>query len=93
MMELKVPDLGEDTEDPEVLEVLVSPGDSVEPNQRAFELESDTAAFELPCPHALHRRSDGFTDGSALSFIATMERSASGGSTCYEVSMNCEAIL
>jgi pyruvate dehydrogenase E2 component (dihydrolipoamide acetyltransferase) len=52
MIEIKVPDLGEDIEAAEVVNVLVAQGDVVKQEQPVFELETDKATFELPCPYA-----------------------------------------
>lgn len=51
-MELKLPDLGENIEEAEVLQVLVQEGDAVEADQPLLELETDKTTFELPCPRA-----------------------------------------
>jgi len=50
-LELIVPDIG-DFDEVEVIEVLVSIGDSVEENQDLITLESDKAAMEIPASHA-----------------------------------------
>jgi pyruvate dehydrogenase E2 component (dihydrolipoyllysine-residue acetyltransferase) len=47
--EILVPDIG-DFEDVAVIEVLVSPGDTVTPEQSLVALESDKAAMEVPSP-------------------------------------------
>ncbi|MBE0440253.1 MAG: dihydrolipoyllysine-residue acetyltransferase [Gammaproteobacteria bacterium] len=51
LIELKVPDIG-DFDEVEIIEVLVSVGDSVEQNQDIITLESDKAAMEIPASHA-----------------------------------------
>ncbi len=51
LIELKVPDIG-DFDEVEIIEVLVSVGDSVEKNQDIITLESDKAAMEIPASHA-----------------------------------------
>ena len=48
---IKVPDLGDDSE-VEVIELLVSVGQSVEENDSLLVLESDKAAMEIPAPMA-----------------------------------------
>ncbi len=48
---VRVPDIG-DFEDVEVIEVLVAPGDRVEPEDPLITLESDKATMEIPSPHA-----------------------------------------
>jgi len=49
LSEVRVPDLG-DFADVPVIEVLVSPGDTVEPEQPLIVLESDKASMEVPSP-------------------------------------------
>ncbi|RKZ97173.1 MAG: dihydrolipoyllysine-residue acetyltransferase [Gammaproteobacteria bacterium] len=51
LIELKVPDIG-DSDEVEVIEVLVAVGDTVEENQDIITLESDKAAMEIPSSHA-----------------------------------------
>ena len=48
---IKVPDIG-DFDSVEVIEVLVSPGDTVEVEQSLITLESDKATMEIPAPFA-----------------------------------------
>ena len=50
-IEIRVPDIG-DFDAVEIIEVLVSEGDSVEANQDILTLESDKAAMEIPSSHA-----------------------------------------
>ncbi len=45
-----VPDIGSDEAD--VIEILVKPGDSVTPEQSLIVLESSKASMEVPCPQA-----------------------------------------
>lgn len=51
LIEIKVPDIG-DFDAVEIIEVLVSEGDSVDENQDIITLESDKAAMEIPSPIA-----------------------------------------
>lgn len=51
LIELKVPDIG-DFDEVEIIEVLVSVGDSVAKNQDIITLESDKAAMEIPSSFA-----------------------------------------
>ncbi|WP_296897060.1 biotin/lipoyl-containing protein, partial [Thiohalocapsa sp.] len=46
-----LPDIG-DFAEVEIIEVLVSPGDSIEPEQSILTLESDKATMEIPAPVA-----------------------------------------
>jgi len=46
---IKIPDIG-DFKDVEVIEVLVAPGDEIQPEQSLITLESDKASMEIPAP-------------------------------------------
>lgn len=50
LIEVKVPPMG-DFQDIEVIEVLVQPGDRIEPEQALLVLESDKATMEVPSTH------------------------------------------
>ena len=50
-IEVKVPDIG-DFQDVPVIDVLVNPGDTVEPEDPLITLESDKATMEVPAPQA-----------------------------------------
>jgi pyruvate dehydrogenase E2 component (dihydrolipoamide acetyltransferase) len=47
--EFKLPDLGENIEGGDVVNVLVSAGDTIEDGQSVLELETDKAVVEIPC--------------------------------------------
>lgn len=49
--EFKLPELGENIESGDVVNVLVEEGDQIEGNQGVLELETDKAVVEIPCPH------------------------------------------
>ncbi len=51
-IEFKLPDLGENVDSGDVLNVLVHEGDTIQANQNVIELETDKATVEIPCPHA-----------------------------------------
>ena len=51
LIDNKVPDIG-DFKDVAVIELLVSPGDSVKPEQSLISVESDKASMEIPSSHA-----------------------------------------
>ena len=51
MTEVKVPDIG-DFKDVPVIEVMVRPGDVVEPEDALVTLESDKATMDVPAPAA-----------------------------------------
>jgi dihydrolipoyl dehydrogenase len=69
-----VPDLG-DFKDVAVIEVLVKPGDRVEPETPLVTLESDKAAMDVPCPVAgviesvLVKVGDRVSTGSAIAAL------------------------
>ncbi|NLY02767.1 MAG: 2-oxo acid dehydrogenase subunit E2 [Rhodopirellula sp.] len=50
--EFKLPELGENIESGDVVNVLVREGERIEGNQGVVELETDKAVVEIPCPHA-----------------------------------------
>lgn len=49
-IEFKLPDLGENIESGDVINVLVAVGDTVTEDQPLVELETDKAVIEVPCP-------------------------------------------
>ena len=50
--DFRLPELGEDIEEAEVIGVLVSVGDSVDAEQGVIEVETEKANLEVPAPHA-----------------------------------------
>ena len=50
-IDVKVPDIG-DFQDVPIIEVLVKPGDTVQPEDPLITLESDKATMEIPAPQA-----------------------------------------
>jgi pyruvate dehydrogenase E2 component (dihydrolipoyllysine-residue acetyltransferase) len=51
-VEFKLPDLGENIESGDIVNVMVSEGDDVQAEQNVFEVETGKAVVELPTPHA-----------------------------------------
>jgi len=51
-IEFKLPELGENVTNGDVVNVLVREGDQIVGNQPVIELETDKAVVEIPCPHA-----------------------------------------
>jgi pyruvate dehydrogenase E2 component (dihydrolipoamide acetyltransferase) len=51
-VEFKLPALGENIENGDIVNVLVGEGDQIPANHSVFELETDKAVLEIPCPHA-----------------------------------------
>ncbi len=50
VIDFKLPELGENIETGDVIQVLVKPGDPVETDQPVLELETDKATIEVPSP-------------------------------------------
>jgi pyruvate dehydrogenase E2 component (dihydrolipoamide acetyltransferase) len=79
MMEIVVPELGENIEEAEVVRILVGEGDEVAADQAILELESDKAAFEMPSPEGgtvhkvLVRRGDRVKPGQPVLEIGVAE--------------------
>jgi pyruvate dehydrogenase E2 component (dihydrolipoamide acetyltransferase) len=51
-IDFKLPELGENIESGDVVNVLVKEGDQITANQSVVELETEKAVVEVPCPHA-----------------------------------------
>ncbi len=74
-VEIKVPDIG-NFKDVDVIDVMVKPGDQVEPEQGLITLETDKAAMDVPSPqagtvkHLKLKKGDKVSEGSV---ILTME--------------------
>ena len=51
-LEFKLPELGENIENGDVVKVLVREGEVIGANDGVIELETDKAVVEIPCPHA-----------------------------------------
>ena len=49
--DFKVPDLGENVESGDIVNVLVNEGDEIKPDQSVMEIETGKAVVELPCPY------------------------------------------
>jgi len=51
-IDFKVPDLGENVESGDIVNVMVKEGDEVQAEQSVMEIETGKAVVELPCPYA-----------------------------------------
>ena len=49
-IDFKLPELGEDIDSGDVINVLVAEGETLQPDQGVLELETDKAVVEIPCP-------------------------------------------
>jgi pyruvate dehydrogenase E2 component (dihydrolipoamide acetyltransferase) len=52
MAEFKVPNLGENVEEGDIVKVMVREGDEIAADQSVMEIETGKAVVELPCPYA-----------------------------------------
>jgi pyruvate dehydrogenase E2 component (dihydrolipoamide acetyltransferase) len=82
-VEVVVPDLG-DFADVEVIEVLVKPGDAVQPEQGLITLETEKATMDIPAPAAGKiaalkvKVGDRVSTGSVIATLETAEAAADG---------------
>ena len=80
-IEIKVPDIG-DFKDVEVIELLVKPGDTVQPEQSLITVESDKASMEIPSSAGgvvkslLVKLGDKVSEGSAILVLEAAEKNA-----------------
>ena len=51
-IEFKLPELGENVENGDVVNILVGEGDVIAANDGVVEIETEKAVVEIPCPHA-----------------------------------------
>ncbi len=81
VVEIKIPDIG-DFKDVPVIELLVSPGDTVEKETSLITLETDKASMEVPSPYAgvvqeiKIKVGDKVSEGSAILTLAVTEQPA-----------------
>jgi pyruvate dehydrogenase E2 component (dihydrolipoamide acetyltransferase) len=82
LIEIKVPDIG-DFDDVEIIEVLVSAGDSISEGQEIISIESDKAMMEIPASHSGVIKELKITVGDRVSegsVIALVEADAAAAS-------------
>jgi len=65
--EFKLPELGENIEQAEIVKVLVSEGDKVEVDQILLEIETDKATVEVPAEKSGVVKSINVKDGDTAS--------------------------
>lgn len=81
--EIPVPDIG-DFEDVEIIEVLISPGDTIAPEDSLITLESDKASMEIPAPEGgtvkevRVKVGDRVSEGDTICTIEPAESGATG---------------
>jgi pyruvate dehydrogenase E2 component (dihydrolipoyllysine-residue acetyltransferase) len=88
VVSVEVPDIG-DFEDVPVIEILVSPGDTVETDDPLLTLESDKATMDVPAPFAGTIKEIQVNVGDRVSqgrVLLTMEQSGSNGASDSQAS-------
>jgi pyruvate dehydrogenase E2 component (dihydrolipoamide acetyltransferase) len=80
--EFHLPELGENIEGGDVVNLLVAEGDAISAGQTVLELETEKAVVPVPCPHAGRVAKIHARKGARLSVgapILTLEEGAAGG--------------
>jgi pyruvate dehydrogenase E2 component (dihydrolipoamide acetyltransferase) len=86
VIEVEVPDIG-DEEDVEIIEILVSKGDSVAKEDGLITLETDKATMDVPCPddgeivEMLVKEGDKVSQGSVIAKLKVAGGSDDSGSS------------
>ncbi|MFH1265669.1 MAG: dihydrolipoamide acetyltransferase family protein [Planctomycetota bacterium] len=89
-IEFKLPELGENVENGDVVKILVREGQVIAANDGVCELETDKAVVEIPCPHAgkittIHvKKGETVLVGQTLLTIEAEEQAAGGGQPAAE---------
>jgi len=97
-IEIKVPDIG-DFKEVEVIELLVKPGDTVQPEQSLITVESDKASMEIPCSAAgvvkslLVKIGDKVSEGSSILVLESAGGVASASAPAASTPTNTSASL
>lgn len=81
-IEIKLPDLGEGIESGDVLEILVSEGDTINKDDGIVELETDKATMTVPSPESGTVSKINCAEGDSVSVgsvIMVLEPAAAGG--------------
>jgi pyruvate dehydrogenase E2 component (dihydrolipoamide acetyltransferase) len=74
MEEIRLPDLGENIDEADVVKVLVAEGDEIEKDQPLIEVETDKASFEFPSPAAGTVREVLVSEGDTVAVGAPLLR-------------------
>jgi dihydrolipoamide dehydrogenase len=83
IIEVTLPDIG-DFEQVDIIEILVAPGDRVEPEDSIITLESDKATMDIPSPHAgvvkalLVKAGDKISQGGPILKLELSEAATAG---------------
>lgn len=85
--EFKLPELGENIEEAQVVSVLKGEGDSVEAEEAIIEVETEKAVMEVPAPSAGTIASMKVGEGDTIKVgdvVCTIEAGAGGGAAAQE---------
>src|SRR3989304_812772 len=80
-IDFKLPELGENVESGDIVNVLVHEGDTVAVNDGVFELETDKALVEIPCPYG----------GKVVKIHEKKGQTVKGGQTLLTIEAEVEA--
>ena len=80
-IDFKLPELGENIENGDIVNILVREGDAIAANDGVFELETDKAVVEIPCPYG----------GKVAKIHVTKGQTVKGGQTLLTVETEAEA--
>ncbi|MFH1918856.1 MAG: dihydrolipoamide acetyltransferase family protein [Planctomycetota bacterium] len=89
-IEFKLPELGENVENGDVVKILVREGQVIAANDGVCELETDKAVVEIPCPHAgkittIHvKKGETVLVGQTLLTLEAAEEEPAGGQPIAE---------
>ena len=95
IIEVKVPDIG-DFSEVEVIEILVSPGDSIAEEDSLVSVESDKASMEIPAPQGgvvkevLVNLGDAVSEGSAILMLEVGAEAAAPAAAPVEEAKSVE---
>ena len=96
IQEVVVPDIG-DFKNVDVVEVLVHPGDAVQPEQSLITVESDKATMEIPSPGAgvvkslLVKVGDKVSKGAPIAVLESSKEEAPPGRNRHAVATTYRA--
>jgi len=93
-IEFKLPELGENIDAADVINVLVRPGDTIQKDQAVVELETEKAVLELPCPYAGRIETMNVKAGDHIpvgAVVLTIEPGEGGAATAAETPKTEEA--
>ena len=90
MSDITLPELGEDIEEATIINIFVSPGDSIKKEQSVIEIETDKAALELPSPFDGTISDILVSEGDVIKIGDLIAKVAEGGTAPKEKPANKE---